>query len=172
MDHKDFMIIYPSYLDSSKTLKQGRRIGKEHAVDTPTVSDISQALQSLGMKHVLQPHKGYSRDPSTLWDNPGRVKVEPAVQKIEILEDDDDDDGNGSSGNAKRRFLLEIASRIPSLPTRIQRLEQEAAAKKAAEEEQAQKQKQIQQQQQQQQQHTQKQQPSASSSKKKGKKKR
>jgi signal recognition particle subunit SRP19 len=163
MDHKDFMVIYPSYLDSSKTLKQGRRIGKEHAVDTPTVSDISQALQSLGLKHVLQPHKGYSRDPYTLWDNPGRVKVEPSP-KITILEDGDDDH---PSGNAKRRLLLEIASRIPSLPSRIQRLEEQAADQKAAEEKEAQKQKQQQQLAQRQQQTT-----SLSSSKKKGKKKR
>ncbi|KAG7362976.1 signal recognition particle SRP19 [Nitzschia inconspicua] len=166
MDHKRFMVIYPSYLDSTKTIKQGRRIGKEHAVDTPTVSDISQALQSLGLRHVLQPHKGYSRDPYTLWDNPGRVKVETSVAKIVEL---DDDDKENALGNAKRQLLLEIASRIPSLPSRIQRLEHEAAAKKAAEEEAAQKQKQLQQQQQQQ---SAQQKQQASSSKKKGKKKR
>ena len=80
MQPDDFMVIYPSYLDSTKTLKQGRRIGKENAVDTPTVSDISQALQQLGLRHVLQPHKGYSRDATTLWDNPGRVRVEPTDQ--------------------------------------------------------------------------------------------
>jgi signal recognition particle subunit SRP19 len=164
MNHKDFMIIYPSYLDSCKSLKQGRRIGKELAVDTPTVSDISQALQSLGLKHVLQPHKGYSRDPYTLWDNPGRVKVEPSP-KITILEDDEND---LPPGNGKRRLLLEIASRIPSLPSRIQRLEAQAASKKAAEEEKADKQKQLKQQQQ----LAQTQQQHALSSKKKGKKKR
>lgn len=169
MDPKGFMVIYPSYLDSTKTLKQGRRIGKEHAVDTPTVSDISQALQQLGLRHVLQPHKGYSRDAYTLWDNPGRVKVETsgsAVPKIMEL-DDDNDENIAPEGNAKRQLLLDIASRIPSLPSRIQRLEEEAAARKAAEEDQARQQKQLQQQ---------KQQISATqkpqSAKKKGKKKR
>lgn len=106
MDPSDFVVIYPSYLDSTKTIAKGRRIGTENAVDTPTVSDISQALQSLNIRHVLQPHKGYSRDITTLWDNPGRVKVEPQSQYT------------------KRGLLVELAKIIPGLPSRIQRLEQ------------------------------------------------
>lgn len=161
MDHKDFMVIYPSYLDSSKTLKQGLRIGKEHGVDTPTVSDISQALQQLGLRHVLQPHKGYSRDPYSLWDNPGRVKVERS--KISMA----DDPCSGS----KRPLLLEIASRIPALPSRIQRLQEQAKAAELAEQQRKEELQKLQQQQKQKQSSSQQsQQPSVS--KKKGKKKR
>jgi len=155
MDPTNFHTIYPSYLDSTKSIKQGRRIGIEQAVDTPTVSDISQALQQLQLKHVLQPHKGYSRDTTTLWDNPGRIRV---------------DLSSSDQHSSKRQWLVEIAKRIPALPSRVQRLEQHEAQRKAEEAKQAQakaaaalKQKQIQQ--------TQKQ-STKRSNKKKGKKKR
>lgn len=118
MDPSNFFIIYPSYLDSSKTMKQGRRIGVEKAVDTPTAQDLSDALASLNVRHVQQPNKGYSRDQTTLWDNPGRVKVDPAVLE---------------SGYTKRSLLVELASIIEELPSRTRRLEVMAAVAKAKE---------------------------------------
>ncbi|VEU35428.1 unnamed protein product [Pseudo-nitzschia multistriata] len=108
MDPSNFFIIYPSYLDSSKTVKMGRRIAAENAVDTPTVQDISEALASLSIRHVSQPNKGYSRDATTLWDNPGRVKVDPAALE---------------SGYTKRSLMVELASIIKELPSRARRLE-------------------------------------------------
>jgi len=119
MNPTNFFVIYPSYLDASKTMKQGRRIGLEKSVDTPTAQDLSDALASLNIRHVQQPHKGYSRDQTTLWDNPGRVRVDPA-----ILE---------SSLYTKRSLMVELASIIKELPTRARRLEVTAAVAKAKE---------------------------------------
>lgn len=108
MQTEGFQVIYPSYLDKDKSIgKGGRRIGLEKAVPCPTVNDISMALQQLSCRHVLQPYKGYSRDPTTLWDNPGRVLVD--VQNY----------------SSKKQLLLEIAARIPNLPERQKRLEEE-----------------------------------------------
>lgn len=45
MDYKQFSVIYPTYLDADKTVKQGRRIAAKDAVPNPTVIDIGQALQ-------------------------------------------------------------------------------------------------------------------------------
>jgi signal recognition particle subunit SRP19 len=45
MDYKRFSCIYPTYMDSEKTVKQGRRIAAKDAVPNPTVIDIGQALQ-------------------------------------------------------------------------------------------------------------------------------
>ena len=118
MDPRNFFVIYPSYLDSSKTVKQGRRIGTEKAVDTPTVQDMSDALASLAIRHVQQPHKGYSRDPTTLWDNPGRVRVDPGALE---------------SGYTKRSLLVELASIIEELPSRARRLQVIAAVALAKE---------------------------------------
>jgi signal recognition particle subunit SRP19 len=101
-----FQVIYPSYLDSNKTVKQGRRMPQDLAVPTPTCNDISQALQQLQIRHVLQPYKGYSRDNTCLWDNPGRVLVDVSLFK-------------------KSQLMREIAARIPTLPMRVARIEQE-----------------------------------------------
>ena len=155
MDPSQFLCLYPSYIDASKTIKQGRRIGQEKAVDTPTVSDISGALQQLNIRHVLEPNKGYSRDITCEWDNPGRVRYE----KPDMY--------------SKRHLLMEISERIPALPARIQRLEQEkqkALLEAQQREEAAQRERQAQKQLQHQQQQQKK--ASSKSSKKKGKKKR
>lgn len=76
MEYKQFSQIYPTFIDSTKTVKRGRRISAEHAVPTPTVMDITHALQAMGIRHVVQPYKGYSRDVESQWGNPGRVFVD------------------------------------------------------------------------------------------------
>ena len=114
MNFEHFITIYPSYLDATKTIKQGRRIPQDLAVPTPTVSDISLILQRHNYRHVLQPYKGYSRDSSTLWDNPGRVKVDCETTK-------------------KMELLKLLAAEIPNLPERQARLAQEAKEKELEE---------------------------------------
>lgn len=161
MDASQFQIIYPSYLDGTKSVKQGRRIGKEVAVDRPTVSDISTALQSLQIRHVLQPHKGYSRDIETLWENPGRIKYDHLHAN--------------NTATSKRELLIELAKIIPTLPQRQQRLQEEEQERLLREQEEAEAQKAQQNQKlllQQQQQPQTSSAAGAKSNKKKGKKKR
>jgi signal recognition particle subunit SRP19 len=113
MDITTFQVIYPSYLDSNKSIAEGRRVACTAAVPKPTVSDISLALQALQVRHVLQPYKGYSRDLTVQWDNPGRLLVD--VKQ-----------------HTKKELSKEICKLIPSLPeriTRVQKEEEEAAAK-------------------------------------------
>lgn len=105
-----FQIIYPSYLDANKTVKLGRRVSLDLAVPQPTVSDISLALQSMKIRHVLQPYKGYSRDPTTLWENPGRVVVDMTQPP------------------SKSALLRSLCERIPHIPERQGRIQAEAAA--------------------------------------------
>jgi signal recognition particle subunit SRP19 len=114
MDTTGFQVIYPSYLDSTKTIKKGRRIGAEKAVETPTVMDLSQAVQSMQIRHVIQPYKGYSRDTACQWDNPGRILVDVSNYK-------------------KKELLHELAIRLPILPDRIARLEREKMEKEETE---------------------------------------
>lgn len=103
MDTTKFQCIYPSYLDSTKSIKFGRRIPSHLAVPRPTLSDLSSALQLLSVRHVVQPYKGYSRDPTTLWDNPGRLLVDVSQYN-------------------KSSLLKLMAARIPTLSTRLERL--------------------------------------------------
>ena len=148
MQYKNFSALYPNYLDSNKTVKMGRRIAAKDALSDPTVQDIHEALVSLNIRHVVQPHKGYSRDASSRWDNPGRVLVdlegasESGVMEMKTdgafdLDDipdmgGEDDDNNDASkennenggGAGKKQMLRKIASIIPGLPNRQTRLEE------------------------------------------------
>lgn len=117
-DYSSFQVIYPSYLDSTKSVSRGRKIAQSHAVPVPTVVDITQALQVLNVRHVLQPYKGYSRDVG-VWDNPGRVLVDV-------------------HNTTKTKLLRDIASQASALPDRRARLEQEAAIQANEEAERAQ----------------------------------
>jgi signal recognition particle subunit SEC65 len=115
MDTKKFRCIYPSYIDSTKTLQRGgRRLPLELCVSNPTVSDLSEALRALMVRHVVQPYKVYPRGgPEMAWENPGRVYVDLTRY-----------------GNSKALLMREVAARIPTLPSRIDRLnhqEQERA---------------------------------------------
>lgn len=113
MKTDNFQIIYPSYMDSTKTIAQGRRLGRDRCIETPTISDVSAVLQQLQIRHVLQPYKGYSPDPTCQWDNPGRCLVDVSQYK-------------------KKEILISLVERIPDLPSRQRRLEEQAAAKAVA----------------------------------------
>ena len=136
MDPSRYQTIYPTYLDSTKTVKMGRRIAASDAVENPTVNEIGEALRALRMRHVVQPYKGYSRDTESRWDNPGRVLVDLRGDPVPnlmpgVTSDDNMNSMNDGQFTTKKDLLKEIAKIIPSLHIRIQRLEEE---KKQAEE--------------------------------------
>mmetsp|Transcript_35566 Transcript_35566/g.74982 ORF Transcript_35566/g.74982 Transcript_35566/m.74982 type:complete len:248 (+) Transcript_35566:145-888(+) len=148
MTFKNFSAIYPNYLDSDKTVKMGRRIAAKDALPEPTIQDIHEALVSLNIRHAIQPHKGYSRDASSRWDNPGRVMVdlEGAVESgvMEMKADgafdlDDaipemggssdkpnDKENKKGEGKGKKQLLRQLAQIIRDLPSRKKRLEEKA----------------------------------------------
>jgi signal recognition particle subunit SEC65 len=107
MKMEGFQVIYPSYLDSSKSVGEGRRISQAKALPCPTVMDMSQSLQMMHVRHAIQPYKGYSRDITCQWDNPGRILVDVSRYR-------------------KKELLLEMVARIGDLPARQDRLAQEA----------------------------------------------
>ena len=151
-----FSSIWPTYLDSTKTTRHGRRIAAADAVPEPTVQDISEALQTLGIKHAIQPFKGLPGDTKSRWDNPGRVLIdlEEAAEKVGSIGGDRADagasgefdadavpdmdgvlgggSGGGEGNNTKKALIRAVAKIIPTLPGRAQRLE---AKKKQKEEE-------------------------------------
>uniref|UniRef100_A0A7S4HHE7 Uncharacterized protein n=1 Tax=Odontella aurita TaxID=265563 RepID=A0A7S4HHE7_9STRA len=147
MDYKQFHAIYPTYMDATKTSKQGRRIAAADSVPDPSVYEIGEVLQLMNIRHVVQPYKGYPRDPESRWDNPGRVLVDlgaaaesgvvtlgsdGAFDVDDVPDVDGDGEGNGARGTNKKVLCRELAKRVPSLPSRVKRLEEK---KKAEEEE-------------------------------------
>ena len=147
MQTDTFQMIYPSYIDPTKTIQQGRRVPlhllvtrpnntnvisnittdtddmmivesytieadtgteeNEIIILSPTIQEVSQVLQSLQIRHVIQPYRCYSRcDP---WENPGRCLV----------------DIKSNHYKNKYELLVVVAKGIQELSSRSQRMELE-----------------------------------------------
>ena len=69
--HKRWQCLYPVYFDANRTRTEGRRVGKELAVENPLAREIVDAVQLLGLNVVFEPGKLHPKD----WSNPGRVRI-------------------------------------------------------------------------------------------------
>ncbi|KAK9822513.1 hypothetical protein WJX74_000099 [Apatococcus lobatus] len=122
--HDKRVCIYPSYLDSKKSVSEGRRVAAAIAVERPIAPEIHDCCEHLKLASGIE-NKAYSRD---YWVR-GRVRVQ-------LLKDD------GTPANPEipnRRVLLRrIAELLPKHPNRSERAQalraaqQKAAAKQAA----------------------------------------
>lgn len=69
---KKWICLYPLYFDATRSHKQGRRVGKEYAVENPLAKTMVDAVASFGLKVFFEPGKTHPKD----WSNPGRARVE------------------------------------------------------------------------------------------------
>jgi signal recognition particle subunit SRP19 len=69
--YKDFQCLYPVYFDKNRSRAEGRRVGKENAVENPLAREIVAACGRLRLETLFEPAKIHPKD----WSNPGRVKV-------------------------------------------------------------------------------------------------
>ena len=68
---KHYQCLYPVYFDKSRTRAEGRRVGRELAVENPLAREMADAAANLGLRTVFEPDKIHPKQ----WDNPGRVRV-------------------------------------------------------------------------------------------------
>ena len=78
---KDVMI-WPIYLDSEKSLNEGRKVSKEYAIPEPRIKEIIKATQKLKYKYVAEEDKSY---PGEWYNKSGRVIITTDDSKKEIL---------------------------------------------------------------------------------------
>lgn len=69
--YKDWVCVYPCYIDADKSVQEGRKIGKEKSVQKPHAYHMAIACQKLGFSVVYE-GKRHPRD----WANVGRVRVQ------------------------------------------------------------------------------------------------
>uniref|UniRef100_A0A1B6M517 Signal recognition particle 19 kDa protein n=1 Tax=Graphocephala atropunctata TaxID=36148 RepID=A0A1B6M517_9HEMI len=74
-DRERWICIYPAYINSRKTMAEGRRIPKEKAVDNPTHQEIRDVLVDAGLKIGVE-NKVYSRERSREILFRGRIRVQ------------------------------------------------------------------------------------------------
>ncbi|MFD1634542.1 signal recognition particle subunit SRP19 [Haloplanus ruber] len=67
-------VIWPAYLDATKTRAEGRRVPVDEAVDDPTVDEIAESVQQVGYDAVIERDKTYPRE----YEPRGRVLVKGA----------------------------------------------------------------------------------------------
>lgn len=75
-------MIWPIYLNSEKSLSEGRKISNEYAVSEPQLKEIQSALNKLRYKYTTEEDKSY---PGEWYNKSGRVIVSSEDSKKEIL---------------------------------------------------------------------------------------
>lgn len=107
-DRERWICIYPAYINSKKTIAEGRRIPKDKAVDNPTHQEIRDILVAAGMKIGVE-NKLYSRERSKELLYRGRIRIQ--------LKNDD-----GSPINpdlpTRESIMLHLGQTIPKLKSR------------------------------------------------------
>ncbi|KAL6909799.1 hypothetical protein ACP4OV_001458 [Aristida adscensionis] len=90
---KKWNVIYPVYLNSKKTVAEGRRIAASKACPDPTCIEIADCCSHLKIPHAIELDKAYPRD----FFQVGRVRVQlkkddgspvnPAIKTIKAADD-------------------------------------------------------------------------------------
>lgn len=75
-------IIWPIYLDSEKSLKEGRKISNEYSISQPKLREIQNAADKLRYKYTIEDDKSY---PGEWYNKSGRIIIESEESKKEIL---------------------------------------------------------------------------------------
>lgn len=92
VDTSRWVVLYPPYIDCTLKEKEGRKIAKEKCVEKPTMVEIFDCAQLLGLQTALETDKAYCRD---YWQR-GRIRVrlfknasgdEVQVDKVPVRDD-------------------------------------------------------------------------------------
>ncbi|MEM0366385.1 MAG: signal recognition particle protein Srp19 [Acidilobaceae archaeon] len=76
------IVVWPVYIDEIVSRSSGRRIPKSKAVRKPTIDEIKNAAELLGLNPQIE-EKSYPRE---WWDYRVRVLVDKVAPKRRILE--------------------------------------------------------------------------------------
>jgi signal recognition particle subunit SRP19 len=75
---KDTIVIWPVYFDANKSRREGRRVPKRLAIKSPSVNDIFNACNKLGLEAKIEYDKAFPRIP---WEKCGRVIIKKTTKK-------------------------------------------------------------------------------------------
>ncbi|XP_057421716.1 signal recognition particle 19 kDa protein [Lotus japonicus] len=107
---KKWNILYPVYINSKKTMAEGRRIGISKACENPTCAEIGDCCSYLKLPFAIEIDKAYPRD----FMQRGRVRV--------LLKKDDGSLFN-SDISSRKQLMLRIAEMVPRHHGRVKKQE-------------------------------------------------
>jgi signal recognition particle subunit SRP19 len=76
------LILWPSYFDITNSRKGGRKIGRNLAIERPTVDELARAAEMSGIPFKVDKSAAY---PSAWWEKSGRLFVTKTMAKGRIL---------------------------------------------------------------------------------------
>ena len=79
----DKAIIWPIYFDAARTRKDGRRVAKSLAVNSPRIAEIKEATDKIGLKNDLKIEAHFPKNP---WAKTGMLLVEKKESKEKIIQ--------------------------------------------------------------------------------------
>jgi signal recognition particle subunit SRP19 len=79
----DKAIIWPVYFDCNKTRKDGRRVPKSIAVQSPKILEIKEAADKLGLQNDVNLEAHFPKAP---WAKSGMLLVEKQEAKEKIIQ--------------------------------------------------------------------------------------
>ena len=79
----DKAIIWPIYFDVNKSRKEGRRVPKNMAVQSPKIIEIKEAADKLALKNEVNLEAHFSKMP---WVKTGLLYVEKNEAKEKIIQ--------------------------------------------------------------------------------------
>ncbi|MED6175504.1 signal recognition particle 19kDa [Stylosanthes scabra] len=110
---KRWIVLYPVYINSKKTMAEGRRIGLSKACENPTCAEIGDCCSYLKLPFAIEIDKAYPRD----FMQRGRVRV--------LLKKEDGTLINPTI-SSRKQLMLCVAEMVPKHHGRTKK--QEAAA--------------------------------------------
>jgi signal recognition particle subunit SRP19 len=81
MKDKGKLVIWPAYIDQTKSRSSGRIISRKNAIKEPHLNEIKEAAVKLGLSPEAEPEKAY---PKSWWEVSGRVLVDDKGPKSVI----------------------------------------------------------------------------------------
>ncbi|MCQ1534647.1 signal recognition particle protein Srp19 [Methanosarcina sp. KYL-1] len=81
MKDKGKLVIWPAYIDLTRSRSNGRIISKKSSVKEPHLKEITEAARQLGLNPEVEPDKAY---PKSWWEVSGRVLVDDKGPKSVI----------------------------------------------------------------------------------------
>ena len=83
MRKQDKAIIWPAYFDQTKTRKEGRRVPKNLAVQSPKILEVKEAVDRLGLRNEVNLEAHFPQMP---WAKTGMLLVEKKEAKEKMIQ--------------------------------------------------------------------------------------
>ncbi|KAG7594437.1 Signal recognition particle SRP19 subunit [Arabidopsis thaliana x Arabidopsis arenosa] len=113
---KKWVVIYPVYINSKKTVAEGRRISVSKSCENPNCIEISDCCKHLKLPSAVEIDKAYPRD----FMQVGRVRVQLKREDGTLL---------NPAITSRKHLLQKIAELVPRHPERVKKQEAQKAKK-------------------------------------------